>query len=57
MLYENPHSTSSLKLFKPKNVSPPDKRGAPVGHKGATRVLLTDEIIQVSAVTSWDHPF
>ena len=35
-------------MIKPKITNPPGKRGAPVGHKGATRVLGDpDEIIRV----------
>ncbi|EQD78773.1 transposase, degenerate, partial [mine drainage metagenome] len=50
LVYENPHTPPSLQLFKPKIVNPPGKRGAPKGHKGATKVLgEPDEIIHVSA--------
>jgi transposase len=39
-------------MFPPKITNPPGKRGAPAGHKGATRVLgEPDKIIQVSADT------
>ena len=49
IMYENPHTPPSLQLFKPKISNPPGKRGAPKGHKGATRVHDTpDEIIHVS---------
>lgn len=38
-LYENPHTPPSLeRRRKPAPVSEPKKRGAPVGHAGATRV-------------------
>ena len=50
LLYENPHTPPSRKMFPPKVTNPPGKRGAPHGHKGATRVLgEPDKIIQVSA--------
>ncbi|EQD42356.1 transposase, partial [mine drainage metagenome] len=50
LVYENPHTPPSLQLFKPKIVNPPGKRGAPKGHKGATRIHdAPDEIIHVSA--------
>ncbi len=49
LLYENPHTPPSLQPFRPKTVNPPGKRGAPIGHKGATRVHgEPDEIIHVS---------
>jgi len=49
MLYENPHTQPSRQMIKPKIVNPPGKRGAPMGHKGATKVLgEPDEIIHVS---------
>jgi transposase len=49
IIYENPHTPPSLQLFKPKVVTPKGKRGAPMGHKGATRVHgEPDEIIHVS---------
>ena len=51
LLYENPHTPPSRQMFPPKVTNPPGKRGAPVGHKGATRVLQPDEIIHVSADT------
>ena len=51
LLYENPHTPPSRRMFPPKIINPPGKRGAPVGHKGATRVLQPDKIIQVSADT------
>ncbi len=51
LLYENPHTPPSRQMFPPKITNPPGKRGAPVGHKGATRVLQPDEIIQMSADT------
>ena len=51
--YENPHTPSSRQRFKGNsggNVNPPGKRGAPIGHRGATRqVPEPDEIIQVTA--------
>ncbi|MHB8361943.1 MAG: IS66 family transposase [Thermoplasmataceae archaeon] len=48
LLYENPHTPPSLQPFKPKISNPPGKRGAPIGHKGATKELgKPDEIIQV----------
>ncbi len=49
LMYENPHTPPSLQLFKAKIANPPGKRGAPIGHKGATRVSKPDEIIHVSA--------
>ncbi len=49
IMYENPHTPPSLQLFKPKISNPPGKRGAPMGHKGATRIHDTpDEVIHVS---------
>jgi transposase len=49
LLYENPHTPPSLQPFKPKISNPPGKRGAPKGHKGATREFgEPDEIIHVS---------
>ncbi len=48
-MYENPHTPPSLQPFRPKTVNPPGKRGAPAGHKGATRESgKPDEIIHVS---------
>ena len=38
-----------MQMIRPKIVNPPGKRGAPMGHKGATRVHgEPDEIIHVS---------
>ncbi|QRF75979.1 Transposase [Thermoplasmatales archaeon] len=49
LIYENPHTPSSRQMFKPKDIKPPGKRGAPPGHKGATREFgEPDEIIHVS---------
>ena len=49
LLYENPHTPPSRQMITPKITNPPGKRGAPRGHKGATRVLgEPDEIIHVS---------
>ena len=49
IIYENPHTPPSLQTFKPKVINPPGKRGAPKGHKGATRIHSEpDEIIHVS---------
>ena len=49
LIYENPHTPPSLQPFRPKVVNPPGKRGAPVGHKGATRINgKADKIIHVS---------
>jgi transposase len=49
IMYENPHTPPSLQLFKPKISNPPGKRGAPMGHRGATRIHGTpDEVIHVS---------
>ena len=49
LLYENPHTPPSRQMIRPKITNPPGKRGAPRGHKGATRVLgEPDEIIHVS---------
>jgi len=49
IMYENPHTPPSLQLFRPKPVNPEGKRGAPMGHKGATKVLgEPDEVIHVS---------
>jgi transposase len=46
--YENPHTPPSRQMFPPKIMNPPGKRGAPIGHKGATKVLgEPDEIIHV----------
>ena len=50
LLYENPHTPPSRQMFPPKITNPPGKRGAPIGHRGATRILdEPDEIIHVSA--------
>ena len=51
--YENPHTPPSQQRFKRNsggnNINPPGKRGAPVGHHGATRVMpKPDEIIPVT---------
>ncbi len=49
LMYENPHTPPSLQRFKSKTDKTPGKRGAPIGHKGATKVLgEPDEIIHVS---------
>ena len=49
MLYENPHTPPSRQMIRPNITNPPGKRGAPMGHKGATKVLgEPDEIIHVS---------
>jgi len=49
IMYENPHTPPSLQRFKPKKDKTPGKRGAPIGHKGATKVLgEPDEIVHVS---------
>ena len=49
LIYENPHTPPSLQPFKPKIDNHPGKRGAPKGHKGATRIHgEPDEIIHVT---------
>ena len=49
IMYENPHTPPSLQRFKPKKDKTPGKRGTPIGHKGATKVLgEPDEIVHVS---------
>ena len=49
LIHENPHTPPSLQPFRPKVGNPPGKRGAPLGHKGATREFeKPDEIIHVS---------
>ena len=49
LLYENPHTPPSLQHFQPKPDKTPCRRGAPSGHKGATRIHdEPDEIIHVS---------
>lgn len=54
-LYENPHTPSSAKRFSKKKkcsagTSPPKKRGAPKGHRGATRPTpIPDEVVEVVA--------
>lgn len=49
MLYENPHTPPSRQMIKPKITNPPGKKGAPTGHRGATKVPGDpDEIIHVS---------
>ena len=49
IMYENPHTPPSLQRFKPKKDKTPGKRGAPMGHRGATRIHDTpDEVIHVS---------
>ena len=49
LMYENPHTPPSLQHFQPKPDKTPGKRGAPKGHKGATRIHdKPDEIIHVS---------
>ncbi len=49
LVYENPHTPPSLQLLKPKINNPPGKRGAPLGHRGSTRIFgEPDEIIHVS---------
>ncbi len=48
LMYENPHTPPALQRFKPKPINPEGKRGAPKGHKGATRIHgEPDEIIHV----------
>jgi len=51
--YENPHTPSSQQKFKGNsggNNNPPGKRGAPIGHHGATRQIpKPDRIIDVVA--------
>jgi len=51
-IHENPHTPSSQKRFKRNSdgrVNPPGKRGAPLGHRGATRMVPEpDEIIPVT---------
>ena len=50
LLYENPHTPPSRQMFPPKIMNPPGKKGAPKGHRGATRVPgKPDEIIHVTA--------
>ena len=52
LLYENPHTPPSRQMITPKITYPPGKRGAPSGHKGATKVLdVPDEIIHVTMET------
>jgi len=54
-IYENPHTSPSMQIVKKKNVSqkkdtPPKKRGAPIGHRGATRKTpIPDEVKEVVA--------
>ena len=49
LVYENPHTPPSLQPFRPEISNPPGKRGAPKGHKGATREFgKPDEIIHAS---------
>ncbi len=51
LLYENLHTPPSLQRIKPveKENHTPKKRGAPLGHRGATRIHgEPDEIIHVS---------
>ena len=56
-LYENPHTPSSAKAFSKKTKTvektpPPKKRGAPQGHRGATRPTpLPDDVVPVIAPT------
>lgn len=51
-IHENPHTPPSQQRFKQTtggNINPPGKRGAPPGHRGATRnVPEPDEIIPVT---------
>lgn len=50
--FENPHVPSSMQRFKEKEEGTVEtkKRGAPKGHKGATRPMPTpDEIVEVTA--------
>ncbi len=52
--FENPHVPSSMQRFKKKEegslLLETKKRGAPKGHKGATRPMPTpDEIVEVTA--------
>ncbi len=59
LLYENPHTPPSRKMFPPKVTNPPGKRGAPPGHRGATRTLdQPDRVIPVTADTcpKCSHP-
>ena len=52
LLYENSHTPPSRPMITPKITNPLGKRGAPSGHKGATKVLdVADEIIHVSMET------
>jgi transposase len=50
--YENPHTPPSMQRFKENTsgTNPPGKRGAPPGHRGATRTVpeSDDEIIPVT---------
>ncbi|EQD78992.1 Transposase IS66, partial [mine drainage metagenome] len=49
IIYENPHTPPSLQRFKTKVVNPSGKRGAPIGHRGATKEFgKPDEIIHVT---------
>ncbi len=49
LLYENPHTPPSRQMIMPKITNPSGKSGAPIGHKGATKVLdVPDEIIHIS---------
>ncbi|MCA1820079.1 MAG: IS66 family transposase [Halobacteriales archaeon] len=55
--YENPNTPPSQRTLKPKPLrekGPPKKRGAPVGHDGATRVLPPPD--ETVAVTSPECP-
>jgi transposase len=52
MLYENPHTPPSRQMLASRNSNISGKRGAPMGHKGATRIHgEPDEIIHVSIGT------
>lgn len=49
LLYENPHTPPSRQMIRPKITNPSGKRGAPKGHKGATRIYGEPyEIIHVT---------
>ncbi len=52
LLYENPHTPPSRQMYPPKITNPPGRRGAPIGHRGATRTLdQPDQVIPVTADT------
>ena len=49
LLYQNPRTPPSRQMITPKITNPPGKRGAPMKHKDATRVLEEpDEFIHVT---------